>query len=172
MFTVRHQQTQTGRGGFETMSLGAKKYCQSTARLGGELQTPQPAIVGALQPQQHRGADTGTQGLFGGPQCFRGAGRPHHQQAPQLDSLLRQGRSIRLIGRCNPNEPRALVAYTTTSLTRNQGRQEKLHVAHTRLVQQHFNERRRRPPTPGQTRIQRAATGGPNRTGGGSRGVC
>ncbi len=71
------------------MPLGAKQHTECTARLGRELQTPQPAIIGALQPEQHRGTDTRTQSLFSRPQCFRGAGRAHYQQAREFDAGLR-----------------------------------------------------------------------------------
>ena len=71
------------------MPRGAKQHTECTARLGRELQAPQPAIIGTLQPKQHRGADTRAQGLFSSPQRFRGAGGPHYQKARELDSLLR-----------------------------------------------------------------------------------
>ena len=82
MLTLRHQQTQAGGRRFETMPLGAKQHTECTARLGCELQATQPAIIGTLQPEKHCGADTRTQSLFGSPQCFRGAGGTHYEQAP------------------------------------------------------------------------------------------
>ena len=68
------------------MSLGTKQHGERTARLGGELQTPQPAIVGALQPKQNGGANTGTQCLLSRPQSLRGRSRTNHQQTLKLDT--------------------------------------------------------------------------------------
>ena len=52
------------------MPLGTKQNAERTARLGRQFQTPQPAIIGALQPEQHRCADSRTQSLLSSPQAL------------------------------------------------------------------------------------------------------
>ena len=36
------------------MPFGTKQYTERSARLRREFQTPQPTIIGALQPKQYR----------------------------------------------------------------------------------------------------------------------
>ena len=103
--TVRQSHPQAGRRRFEPMPLRAKQYSECTPRFRCKLQTPQPAIIGALQPEQYRRTDSRTQCLFGSPQSFRGARRAHHQQTIELYPLLCQRRCVRFVGRRNPDDP-------------------------------------------------------------------
>src|SRR5450755_2193317 len=61
IFTPAHGQAQAGGRRFETMPLRAKQHAECTARLGRQFQTPQPAIISALQPEKYRGADPRSQ---------------------------------------------------------------------------------------------------------------
>ncbi len=156
VFTATQSQAQVGRRRFEAMSFGTKQHTERTARCGGKLQSPQPAVIGAFQPEQHGSTDSRTQSLFSGPQSFRSRIGPNHQQTPQFDPLLRQGGRIRFVRGCNPDQPRRLTAALGTALAGHQRRQKQLHFAKTGLIHQYFDERRRRPPTPRQAGIQRA----------------
>jgi hypothetical protein len=94
--------------------------------LGSELQPPQPTIIGALQPEQNGRTHPGTQNLFGGPQGLGGTRRTHHQQSPQIDTLLRQSRRIRLMRRSNPDQPGS---HHGSALALHQSRQKQLNFA-------------------------------------------
>jgi len=68
----------------QTMPLGRNSTPSCTARLGRELQTPQPAIIGALQPEQHRGTDTEPKACSAAHMLVALAGRT--KQAREFDA--------------------------------------------------------------------------------------
>ena len=75
--SLRQQQAQHRGRGLEPVPLGAKQTRRARPLLGRQLQTPQPAVIGAFQPEQNGRADSRAQCLFGRPQGFRGAWGPH-----------------------------------------------------------------------------------------------
>ena len=79
----------SGGGRFEAMPFGAKQHAERATRLGGELQTPQPAIIGALSHSKTAAQTPEPNACSAAHKASVARGRAAPPASAELDSLLR-----------------------------------------------------------------------------------
>jgi len=68
------------------MPLGAKQHTECTAVSAASFQSRNQRSSVPFSQSNTAAQTTRTQSLFSRPQCFRGAGRAHYQQAREFDA--------------------------------------------------------------------------------------
>jgi len=157
---LRQSHAQAGRRRLETMALGTKQHAErattSAASFRRRNQRSSEPCSTAAPPRIPPNST-----LAQPPQSLGGARRAHDDQSANSIPAV-QSRRIGFMGRCNPDQP------STSSAPRWHSTEPvKTAVLHRdRRLQQHFDQRARRPAAARQARIEFAPAGGPDRTRG------